>query len=70
MEGKTLRRWQLQDLLHHEGEAGITQSDYGDPNGGVLQARNDPIHQSLEVLQGRSTTTTDRDYQRHWESRL
>jgi hypothetical protein len=52
MELKVTRRWQLQDLLHGAGEDGITQSDYGDPNGDVTQAQRDPID---PVLVGYST---------------
>ena len=43
MEHKVTRRWQLQDLLHGAGENGITQSDYGDPDGDGTQAQRDPI---------------------------
>ena len=32
----------MQDILHSIGEAGITQSDYGDPDGDVMQAKTDP----------------------------
>jgi hypothetical protein len=48
MERKTTRRWQLQDLLHHVGEPGISQSNYGDPHGDVLQARVEPIEPTLK----------------------
>jgi hypothetical protein len=47
MECKITRRWQLQDLLHAAGKKGITQSDYGDPNGDVTQARRDPVKPAL-----------------------
>jgi hypothetical protein len=33
----------LQDLLHAAGEEGITQSDYGDQGGDVMQARVEPF---------------------------
>ena len=48
MERKTVRRWQLQDLLHHAREAGVTQSDYGDPHGDVLQAKIEPVDPKLK----------------------
>ena len=48
MECKVTRRWQLQDLLHHVGEPGITQSNYGDPQGDPHQARNEPIDPVLK----------------------
>ena len=53
MEQKVTRRWQLQDLLHGAGENGITQSDYGDPDGDGTQAQRDPID---PILVGNSTT--------------
>jgi hypothetical protein len=60
MERKTTLRWQLQDLLHAEGMDGITQSDYGDPDGDVLQARIEPIDASLV---GKVQTVLDLDEQ-------
>ena len=58
MEHKVTRRWQLQDLLHGAGEKGITQSDYGDPDGDGTQAQRDPID---PFLVGNSTTLLDLD---------
>jgi hypothetical protein len=50
MERKTSRRWQLQDLLHHAGLDGVTQSDYGDPQGDALQPKNAPLEPELKGL--------------------
>ena len=47
MERKTTQRWQLQDLLHAVSDEGITQSDYGDQGGDVMQARIEPIKSAL-----------------------
>ena len=47
MERKTPLRWQLQDLLHAAGEEGITQSDYGEHTGDVLNAKIEPIESFL-----------------------
>jgi hypothetical protein len=47
MEKKNSRRWQLQDLLHAVGEENITQSNYGDSEGDVSLARNEPIDPKL-----------------------
>ena len=47
MERKTTLRWQLQDLLHAIDEDGITQTDYGNHTGDVMQARVEPIDPKL-----------------------
>jgi hypothetical protein len=56
MEQKTTLRWQLQDLLHAAGEDGITQSDYDDHDGDVMQARIEPVEPSQS---GKVQTTLD-----------
>jgi hypothetical protein len=49
MERKTTQRWQLQDVLHAAGEDGITETDYGDHGGDVMQAKIEPIEARLEL---------------------
>jgi hypothetical protein len=53
MERKTTLRWQLQDLLHALDEDGITQTDYGDHSGDVMQARVEPIDPRLVGKKGK-----------------
>jgi hypothetical protein len=47
MERKTTQRWQLQDVLHAAGEDGITETDYGDNGGDVMEAKIEPIEARL-----------------------